>query len=76
MYREKLYEKLKEEVNEFLESEAPEEIADILEVLYAIMELNSLSKNEIEIIRTDKADKRGSFNKRLILHSVTNHHED
>ena len=66
-YWEKLKEKLGEEVEEFLESEDKDEIADILEVVYAILEHKDISREEIERIRVEKAEKRGAFKKKLIL---------
>lgn len=66
-YAEKLREKLLEEVNEYRESHAPEELADILEVLYALAELDQLTQAALEEIRRTKADERGSFRKRIIL---------
>lgn len=66
-YKDKLYEKLQEEVNEFLTNEDLEELADILEVVYAIGKLQNLGKEELEKIRITKADKRGAFTKRIIL---------
>ena len=66
-YWEKLRKKLVEEVEEFLENEDKDEIADMLEVIYAILEYKNVSKEEIEEIRTEKAEKRGVFNKKLIL---------
>jgi len=65
-----LEEKLEEEVNEFLsadENNKVEEIADMLEVLYAICDARGVSKEKIEEIRTQKAKERGGFEKRIIL---------
>ena len=66
-YGDKLKEKLGEEVKEFLESENRDEIADMLEVIYAILEHKNISKEEIERIRTEKAEKRSSFKEKIIL---------
>jgi predicted house-cleaning noncanonical NTP pyrophosphatase (MazG superfamily) len=59
--------KLSEEVTEFQNDKNPEELADILEVIYRIAELRGISKDELEVIRTEKAEKRGSFQKNLFL---------
>jgi predicted house-cleaning noncanonical NTP pyrophosphatase (MazG superfamily) len=60
--------KLKEEVAEFLESkEDPEELADILEVLYALGEEWWNSKEELEKIRLDKAENRWWFKDMIYL---------
>lgn len=66
-YQQKLTEKLSEEVGEYLESKSPEELADILEVLYALGELQSVSSAELELLRKEKAIKRGGFSKQIIL---------
>lgn len=63
----KLKEKLGEEIQEFLKDESPEEIADVLEVLYAICDFKKISRAEIEKIRQEKAAKRGGFKDRIIL---------
>jgi len=47
-YKEKLKTKLKEEVNEFLEESNKEELADILEVIYAICDFYEIDKEELE----------------------------
>ena len=63
-------EKLEEEVKEFLsadEKDKIEEIADILEVLYAICDARGVSREKIEEIRAQKAQERGGFQKRIIL---------
>ena len=63
----KLKEKLQEEVDEFLKDDNPEELADILEVVYAISEFKKTSKEELESIRKNKAEKRGTFKGKIIL---------
>lgn len=63
----KLKEKLGEEVAEFLESESAEEIADILEVLDAILEYKGFDKEEIKMVQKKKRDERGGFTKRIVL---------
>lgn len=63
-------EKLEEEVHEFLSSDDEhkiEEIADILEVLYAYCTVKGISREEIERIRKKKAEERGGFQQRIIL---------
>lgn len=66
-YYKKLKEKLLEEVNEFLKNDNEEEVADILEVIYAILVSKNVNKEKIEEIRKKKADKRGGFEKKIIL---------
>lgn len=66
-YHEKLREKLREEVEEFLNDESIGEIADILEVIEAIAEYKNFSQNEIARTKEEKAEKRGKFTKRIIL---------
>lgn len=59
--------KLTEEVTEFQKDKNPEELADILEVIYRIAKLRGISKEELENIRINKAKKRGGFDKNLFL---------
>ena len=66
-YWEKLKEKIKEEVEEFLAENNKEELADILEVIYAICDFKEFDKEEIERIRKEKAEKRGGFKDKIIL---------
>ena len=66
-YHQKLNEKLREEVEEYLASENPEEIADILEVIDALMESNGWTHEQIQEIKTKKKDERGGFAQRIIL---------
>lgn len=62
-YRTLLREKLVEEVEEFLSSGEPEELADILEVLKAIAE--DLGR-DLEGMRIDKELERGNFDGRIV----------
>ena len=68
-YREKLYEKLSEEVAELIKDKNPDEMADILEVVRAIIKLNRWTYPKIEKLRVEKARKRGKFNRQIILDS-------
>lgn len=67
----KLKEKLREEVEEFVaakdEAAAKEELADVLEVVHAIIAHLKCHGNEIEILRIKKAEERGAFADRVIL---------
>jgi len=66
-YWNKLKEKLLEEVQEFNDDENLEEIADILEVLDAIVRHKKFNQQEIEQTRAEKARERGVFQERIIL---------
>lgn len=63
--------KLSEETTEYLdadEAHAVEELADVLEVVYALAGLHGTSPKELERIRQNKADERGGFTARMIWH--------
>ena len=62
--------KLQEEVAEYLNGFSVEEIADVLEVIHAIIEYKGMSFSEIEQIRKNKKDERGSFYERISLVEV------
>lgn len=66
-YWQKLKEKLSEEVVEFSKDESPEEIADIMEVLDAIMEYKKIDLTSVQQIKEKKAEERGKFKNRIIL---------
>ena len=66
-YREALCSKLDEETREFLSERAPEELADILEVVYALAVDAGLTKDALEAIRLKKRAERGGFDRRLFL---------
>ncbi len=66
-YWQKLREKLREEVDEFLEDGDEGELADILEIVHAICGFKGISKERLELLRKRKADGRGGFKDRIIL---------
>ena len=66
-----LEKKLREEVEEYLESKSVEELADAIEVIYRIAELKGISKEKLEMLREEKASKRGKFNDNLFLIDTT-----
>ncbi len=63
--------KLREEVDEYLIANDPEELADILEVVYASAEFLGISKAELEEMRATKAAKNGGFSDQIYLLDVS-----
>lgn len=73
VYFEKLNEKLKEELEEFYFARPEEvvgELADVIEVLYAIAESKGISVEDIEKVRKEKKEDRGGFKERIFLKTV------
>ena len=66
-YWQKLKEKLKEETGEFMESETIEELADILEVVDAIIDYKNFNKDNLQKEKSKKAEERGKFKDKIIL---------
>ena len=62
--------KLTEELSEFQESHSLEELADLLEVLWAVVKARGWTWEELERVRQDKAAKRGGFEKKILLKEV------
>ena len=69
-YIEYLDQKLNEELAEYQQDKSIEELADLLEVMYAVVVARGYSVEELERIRLDKAEKRGAFEKRLSVYSA------
>lgn len=65
-FRRLLQAKLVEEVDEFLGSEEPEELADVLEVLLALAAELGLDRDQLEKLRESKASERGGFGDRIV----------
>ena len=66
-----LDQKLDEELAEYQESKSMEELADLLEVMSAVATARGSSMEEVEKIRASKKEKRGGFEKRILLETVT-----
>lgn len=66
-YKQELNKKLQEEVNEYLEDNNIEELADIIEVVYGIVDAMDASIDELEKVREEKAKERGGFKKKIFL---------
>jgi len=62
--------KLDEELAEYHESGSIEELADLLEVIYAAASARGFSPEEVEQVRVRKAHERGSFNRKILLKEV------
>ena len=67
----RLIKKLHEEMNEYMESQDPEELADIMEVIKALAEnIHNISYEQLEQVRNNKEQERGGFDKGLVLTEV------
>jgi len=66
-YKLKLKEKLFEEVSEYVEIENIEELADILEVIDALIIDRGFDREEIDRVKNEKREKKGGFEDRIIL---------
>jgi predicted house-cleaning noncanonical NTP pyrophosphatase (MazG superfamily) len=73
-YRAELRKKMSEELLEYKEAksneEAMEELADLLELIYAATTIHGADVQQLEAIRKKKADKRGGFDDRIFLIEV------
>ena len=65
--------KLNEEVKEYQKDKSLEEIADILEVLYAICKARGYTVEELDAKCKEKSEERGAFDKKLYLEYVMSH---
>ena len=69
-YVQALHLKLQEEVAEYLDGFAVDELADVLEVIHGIVENQGLSFEVVEEIRLRKKDECGGFRERICLTEV------
>jgi len=63
--------KLSEELGEYLAERDVAELADLLEVVYAVAVARGCSREQLERIRAEKAERRGVFEKRILLRQVS-----
>lgn len=69
-YQEELIKKVNEELEEFKENPCEEEMADIFEVLEALMKFHNLDEDRLLEIKAEKVKKKGAFEKRIVLERV------
>ena len=69
-YKKQLHLKLLEETNENLASGEIAELADIVEVIRAILAFKGVDFEEFECLRKDKADSNGQFKDKIFLEEV------
>lgn len=62
--------KMDEELKEYHEDKSIEELADLLEVIYAAVIARGYIVEELDCIRRKKAEKHGVFSNRLFLTKV------
>lgn len=65
-----LDEKLSEELSEYQESKSLEELADLLEVMGAVVKARGYSWDELTEARKKKREARGGFEKKILLKEV------
>lgn len=70
-YLEMVDAKLDEELAEYHKDQNLEELADLLEVIFAAAAARGYTREELEKIRAEKEAERGSFHKRLLLLEVS-----
>ena len=62
--------KLDEELAEYHKDQNIEELADLIEVIYAATKARGYTLEQLETVRAEKAAKRGVFQKKLLLKKV------
>ena len=62
--------KLDEELAEYHKDQNIEELADLMEVIYAAAIARGYTLEELEQVRAEKAEKRGGFVKKILLKEV------
>ena len=62
--------KLDEELAEYHKDQNIEELADLLEVLYATAKARGYSIEELDHVRVEKQKARGGFDEKILLKSV------
>lgn len=72
-YLQMLDKKLDEELAEYHQEQNIEELADLLEVLYATVKARGYSIEDLERVRIEKQKTRGGFEGKVLLKSVCIH---
>ena len=69
-YSKELNRKLLEGCHEFIEENDSEELADVMEVIEAIVELKDIQWDKVRKIQEEKRNKKGAFNEKIYLEYV------
>ena len=69
-YIQKLDEKLNEEIAEYQKSKSLEELADLLEVMGAVVRARGYTWEELTQLRKAKRAERGAFDQKILLVEV------
>jgi predicted house-cleaning noncanonical NTP pyrophosphatase (MazG superfamily) len=67
--------KLAEEFKEYQESGSIEELADLVEVVYALLDCMGVTREQFDAIRSSKNIERGAFKKKFLLKEVIDYYE-
>lgn len=70
-YLKLLDEKLTEELSEYQESKSLEELADLLEVMEAVVTARGYSWEQLQTVKAEKKAARGGFAEKLLLREVS-----
>ena len=62
--------KLNEELAEYQKSKSLEELADLLEVMAAVVTVRGCTWEELAALRAEKRAERGGFEKKILLNAV------
>lgn len=69
-YEKELDKKLREETEEYIIDHSIEEMADVMEVIYAILKNKGITMQEVEEARILKKNKKGGFEEKIYLQEV------
>lgn len=69
-YLNKLDEKLNEELAEYQKDKSIEELADLLEVIYAVTAARGYTIEKLESVRLKKRAERGGFENKILLKDI------
>ena len=75
-YLQELDKKLFEEAHEFIEEHSVEELADLMEVISAIIKLRNISLEDVEKARKIKNNNKGKFENKVYLIDVEQEYAD
>lgn len=58
------------EVNEYLADYSVEEMADVMEVIYAMLDYRGMKMEDVEKVRIEKRNRKGAFKNKVFLKTV------